>query len=154
MINRMIQLSNNPEDQIFKKSEEPSSQVSFLKVETSATQVAASSQQPGVRTYFVLNNRNRFQKKIEMSQQPHFARSEYEQPNSSAGFVSAPKSRMRLMPTGKFISRTLSIDEKTALRKILQNIVNFLEEDKIPALELFGRYDSGNTGYIGIKEFE
>jgi hypothetical protein len=53
MIDRMIQLSKNPEDQIFKKSEEPNSQVSFLKVETSATQVAAPPQQPGVRTYFI-----------------------------------------------------------------------------------------------------
>jgi hypothetical protein len=101
-----------------------------------------------------MTNRNRFQKKVEMSQQPQFVRSDIELANSSAGFNTAPKSRMRLVPTGKFIARTLSIDEKTALRKILQNIVNFLEEDSMPALELFGKYDNSNTGYIGVKEFE
>jgi hypothetical protein len=55
MIDRMIHLSNNPEDQIYKKTEPANSNISFVKAENSATEFAAPQQPPGVRMY-ILND--------------------------------------------------------------------------------------------------
>jgi hypothetical protein len=45
-------------------------------------------------------------------------------------------------------------EQKLAIKKVLANIVNFMEEDKTNARELLSKYDIKKVGHISVYDFE
>ena len=50
--------------------------------------------------------------------------------------------------------RKFTAEERTLVKKVLANIVNFLEEDNKSGRDLLGHFDPRNTGIIMTKELE
>lgn len=57
-------------------------------------------------------------------------------------------------PPAPFVQRKFSPDERLLIKKVLANIVNFLEEDNRTAENLFGKYDYQKNNTIAHREAE
>ena len=44
--------------------------------------------------------------------------------------------------------------ERRLMRKVMANVVNFMEEDRKKFPEVFNKYDYKRKGFISIKDFE
>ena len=63
----------------------------------------------------------------------------------------SPSSRT---PPPPVVQRRYSPDERLLIKKVLANIVNFMEEDNRTSLEIFGKYDYQRNSTITYREAE
>jgi hypothetical protein len=57
-------------------------------------------------------------------------------------------------PPAPFVQRKFTPDERLLIKKVLANIVNFLEEDKRTPENLFGKYDYQRNNTLSLREAE
>jgi hypothetical protein len=55
---------------------------------------------------------------------------------------------------GSFVQRKFTPDERLLIKKVLANIVNFMEEDGRTPEDVFGKYDYARANAIALREAE
>ena len=68
---------------------------------------------------------------------------------SKTGFQQQPPAVQKVIEPKKFTQ-----EEKTIVKKVLANVVNFMEEDKMKSNDLLGHFDPRHTGLIQSKDLE
>lgn len=73
-----------------------------------------------------------------------------QQPNQ----LLADKHLQQSQPPAPFVQRKFTPDERLLIKKVLANIVNFMEEDNRTPEDVFGKYDYSRSNSIALREAE